>query len=268
MITFNNKNVAKIEGFQFQFIQNLNPECDNTGQIKQFMPQLRYAKSSTSQLNPYGKGPFCKFAISSKWANQSGVYVLLCDEELLYIGECINLHNRFNSGYGNISPANCYQGRQHTNCKINTMILKHYLNGQEVSLYFHKTNNYKSLENALKFKLDPPFNGPSKVRSQLNNISKHTSKKGGKNMNEKNSHGEITITANAVKHIEDKLDKGKALGFFSVVLRTGTIMRELNLTGNSLAKNAMRKIKKYNFVERHTKTKGLSSTIEFEYILH
>lgn len=159
MIIFHDRNFVEIGGFQFRFVQELNPERDNTGQIKQFMPQSNYEHSSTSKLNIHGGGPFCKFSISSKWAGYSGVYALFSDEELLYIGECIDLYKRYYMGYGNISPRNCFQGGQSTNCKINAMVLDQYLNGKKVSLYFYETGEYKRVESTLLSKLNPQYNG-------------------------------------------------------------------------------------------------------------
>ena len=163
MTIFHDRNSVEMEGYQFRFVQELNPERDSTGQIKQFMPQSDYAQSSTSKLNPHGKGPFCRFSISSKWIGHSGVYALFSDEKLLYIGECIDLYKRYYMGYGNISPRNCFQGGQPTNCKINTMVLRQYLNGEKVSLYFYETGDYKSIENILLLNFNPPYNGTKKL---------------------------------------------------------------------------------------------------------
>jgi len=159
MITLYNK-IIEIEDYTFEFVQELSPKCDAAGQIEQFMPQSNYAKSSTSKLNPHGGSSFCKFSISPRWSGYSGVYALFNDnEKLLYIGECVDLRSRFNAGYGNISPKNCYQGGQPTNCKINKMVLNKYLNGEKVLLYFYETADYKRIENHLIYKLKPPFNG-------------------------------------------------------------------------------------------------------------
>ena len=38
------------------------------------------------------------------------------------MGECANLSVRFNAGYGNISPKNCFKGGQETNCRLNNLL--------------------------------------------------------------------------------------------------------------------------------------------------
>jgi hypothetical protein len=159
VIKFRDADLVEIYNFEFRFTQELNPERDSMGQIRQFLPQSNYSQSSTSKLNPHGKGPFCKFSISSRWVGHSGVYALFSDEKLLYIGECVDLYNRYYMGYGNISPRNCFQGGQPTNCKINTMVLHQYLNGKKVTLYFHETDDYKRIKSILLRKLNPPYNG-------------------------------------------------------------------------------------------------------------
>lgn len=180
MIYFDGDKEVRIENLVFVLVQELNPDRDSTGQIKQFMPQSRYYKSETSKLHSYGHGPFCEFYISSDWAGRRGVYALFCDETLLYIGETVDLQRRFNTGYGNISPINCFQGGQPTNCKINTMVLNQYLSGKKVLLYFYETDDYKRIESSLFRKLSPPYNGSTTYLTvtpqplRLNHINTNT----------------------------------------------------------------------------------------------
>jgi hypothetical protein len=70
-----------------------------------------------------------------------------------------NFAQRFNQGYGIIAPKNCYIGGQSTNCKINSMILRKYVCGEHVYLYFHQTSEYASIESELIQALAPPYNG-------------------------------------------------------------------------------------------------------------
>ncbi len=165
MIKALNTNLLELEGFQFHYIQELVPERDECGKIKEFMPQSRYDKSATTRLNAYGNGPFCRFSIHSKWAGYSGVYSLFSGNDLLYIGLCVDLYKRFNMGYGNISPRNCYEAGQATNCKINKMILTQYHNRNKVSLYFHRTDDYKLIESLLIRTLKPPYNGYGTIKT-------------------------------------------------------------------------------------------------------
>ena len=158
MIKFHGKQSVEIEGFRFEFVQELEPERDDTGKIKEFRPQKRYKNEAMSKPHAHGKGSFCKFSISSEWKGRCGVYALFRDKELLYIGECRDLTVRFNSGYGNISPKNCFPGGQLTNCKINKMVLNEYLNDEKVALYFYEMDDYKAVEKKLIAILEPPHN--------------------------------------------------------------------------------------------------------------
>ncbi|MPM05586.1 hypothetical protein SDC9_51876 [bioreactor metagenome] len=159
-----------ILGYPFQFVQELEPERNFRGEFKQYHPQTSYKKQQSSGLHKYGQGPFCHFSITAKpYSFVSGVYALFDSEQLLYVGQTVNFAQRFNVGYGNISPRNCYVGGQSTNCKINAMVLQKYLDGEKVYLYFLKTRNYDQIEHELINHLKPPYNEsdiPSLVTSQ------------------------------------------------------------------------------------------------------
>ena len=88
----------------------------------------------------------------------SGVYVLTVDEEPRYVGECANFSARFNAGYGNISPKNCFEGGQETNCRLNSLLYSAALAGQQVSLWFYQTRDYKTVEFASRRALRPVWN--------------------------------------------------------------------------------------------------------------
>jgi hypothetical protein len=51
------------------------------------------------------------------------------------VGECANLSARFNTGYGNISPKNCFKGVQETNCRLNNLLYSAIVVGQRISLW-------------------------------------------------------------------------------------------------------------------------------------
>jgi hypothetical protein len=74
------------------------------------------------------------------------------------VGECANLSKRFNMGYGNISPKNCFKGGQETNCHLNNLLYAAILAGQRISLWFFQTTDYKLVEVALRSTLSPPWN--------------------------------------------------------------------------------------------------------------
>lgn len=146
-------------GYPFRFVAEIKPDRNINGKFRQYLPHVLYEKQLTSNLHQYGLGPFCNFTVSKDWQGLSGVYALCDTRGLLYIGQCIDLVQRFNAGYGNISPRNCYKGGQSTNCKINAMILKKYLGGDKVYLYFYNTNDYDRVEHKLINSFRPLYNG-------------------------------------------------------------------------------------------------------------
>jgi len=103
-----------------------------------------------------GDGAFCKFTIEA--GNWSGVYLWVVNNEIIYIGETENLHKRYNAGFGQISPRNCFQGGQSTNCKMNKVVLDKSEKGQFIDLYFLETQNYKQVELELLRIIDTPYN--------------------------------------------------------------------------------------------------------------
>lgn len=151
--------VIHIEQFPFCYVCDIEPERGPEGNILEFMPQSRYMSAATSRLNPHGKGPFCKFKFPSEFPF-AGVYALTVSDRVTYIGECVNLSTRWGLGqYGSIQPKNCYVGGQSTNCKINNRVLESCRAGHRVQLWFHRTNNHKPLEQMLRAKLRPEWNG-------------------------------------------------------------------------------------------------------------
>ena len=136
-------------GYRFKFIQSLIPETDEQGRAIKFYPQNEY--KGNRKLHRYGNGAFCRFNVNA--GNVAGVYLLVCDAELLYIGQTCNLQQRFNDSrfgsYGFTTPAACYEGGQSTNCKINQLVLKLFERGLPVNLYFLQTHQHKQIERML-----------------------------------------------------------------------------------------------------------------------
>jgi hypothetical protein len=57
----------------------------------EFTPQARYGK--VSSLHRYGTGPFCKFRVTGLHGS-SGVYLLISDGTVVYVGRAVNLQKR------------------------------------------------------------------------------------------------------------------------------------------------------------------------------
>lgn len=138
----------EIDGTEFRFVCDLKLKVGADGQVASLMPQRRYKNVKNLPLNAYGGGPFCKFRVPGRF-NERGVYALVVGGSVKYIGECVSISSRFNSGYGNISPRNCFKDGQETNCRINVLIRAEAIQGRKVELYFHGTSEHKQLEKQL-----------------------------------------------------------------------------------------------------------------------
>ena len=146
-----------LNSLEFCYICDLEPERNQGGAISELCPQHRFDNHQALPLNRYGSGPFCKFRIPNS-IEVCGVYAILVDGVLKYIGECQNLSTRYNMGYGNISPRNCFRGGQETNCRVNNLILRSKKSNSRVTLWFHKSVGYKDIERILRANLQPQWN--------------------------------------------------------------------------------------------------------------
>ena len=147
-----------LDGYRFAMRTRIQPEMDPNGHIQRFMPQEHYAKAADRRLNPHGGGPFCRFSAPGLPASP-GVYGLTIDGEVVYVGKTVNFAQRWGSrGYGRISPANCFEGGQPTNCKINHGILLAAQDGQSVEVWINEEGDPGRVENRLIRSLKPRWN--------------------------------------------------------------------------------------------------------------
>lgn len=153
--TIKNKSILKVCGYEFYFVQQLIPELEN-GQVKEYAPQMAYVNRSNLPLGPNGSGTFCRFSIHAPAV--SGVYLWVVDGKIIYIGETVNLLQRFNAGYGYISPRNCYAHGQSTNCKMNKVVMEYFKKGKIIDLYFLQTEDYKQTELTLLHSIHTKYN--------------------------------------------------------------------------------------------------------------
>jgi hypothetical protein len=144
--------------YGFAFIATLAPQRDASGRMTEVSPQDAYQQAATARLHKYGHGTFCKFRIAVP-KGLMGVYAFVVDGAVRYIGECADLGKRFNMGYGNISPRNCYAGGQPTNCKINRWVFDMAQADRRVDVYFYPTPDRHRVEAQLIARYAPPLNG-------------------------------------------------------------------------------------------------------------
>ncbi len=151
-----NDKTITLNNYIFKFVNILNPECDLNGKIISYSPQERYNNKKQLPLNKNGEGSFCKFKLAIEPI--SGVYLWVADNQIIYIGEASNLSKRFNMGYGNISPKNCFKNGQSTNCKMNKIVKEYYEKNILIEIYAYYTKEYKKIEKELIIKYSPKFN--------------------------------------------------------------------------------------------------------------
>ncbi len=151
----------------FSHVCEIVPRTDTLKNIIEFFPQERYENKDNNKLNKYGVGPFCKFTIDKKFSNKTGVYILTVRYDIRYVGECDDFYKRYDMGYGNISPRNCFDGGQPTNCRINSNILSSIKSNNSVNLYFLETQERFKIEYELIQSQKPIWNKTSGKPSKI-----------------------------------------------------------------------------------------------------
>lgn len=123
-----------------------------------YLCEYSYVIAAEQRLNSHAAGPFCRFKLPAAPA-APGVYAILIDGKLKYIGRCEQLSARFgSSGYGSISPRNLHSDGQVTNCKLNSRILLTAKDGGIAQVWFHNTQDFEALESTLNRDLKPEWN--------------------------------------------------------------------------------------------------------------
>ena len=146
----------RIGRYEFDFVETIELIKGEDNNVA-YEPQQRYKKAKETPLHEYGSGEFCKFKLNYA-KNVAGVYAWVINDNVIYIGEATNFKKRFNMGYGNISPKNCYKGGQKTNCKMNKVVLEEYKNNNSIDIYFLETPNYKEIEKELLLSFSTKYN--------------------------------------------------------------------------------------------------------------
>jgi hypothetical protein len=148
----------RVGGYLFEFAAVIEPDRNRAGKVQEYLPQREYVNKKRLSLHRYGSGPFCRFHIPSGF-NKAGVYAITVGEKVVYIGECQNLSARYSeTGYGSISPRNCFEGGQQTNCRINNLILQMARKRKLIELWFFETDDRMTVEAKLIQSLRPAWN--------------------------------------------------------------------------------------------------------------
>jgi hypothetical protein len=143
-----------ILGYEFWLVGELVIERDAHGRLLQYS----HALPPDVRPNPFSAGPFCRFGLSAA-PHAAGVYAIIVDGTIQYIGECVDLAKRFGStGYGLISPRNCHHDGQSTNCRLNSRVLAAAATGVASEVWFRLSDDRHALEASLIAELGPAWN--------------------------------------------------------------------------------------------------------------
>lgn len=143
-----------LDKIAFNLVCPIEPLRRADGQIEEIVfPQCAEGRAP----HKYGSGSFCRFDIPDGYREAEGVYVLLCDRKVMYVGECEDLSNRYR-GYGHVSQRMTQVGGQPTNCRINHLIFESMQRGSQVELYFHPSRDRMNLESFLIERFAPAWN--------------------------------------------------------------------------------------------------------------
>jgi len=216
-----------LAGHTFLYVGEIEPLRSPEGRIIVDQPYRRSTLYPEHQPHHDGEGPFCRFKIPTTWSGKTGVYLIMMDGQPMYAGECVDLAGRFNSGYGNISPRNCFPGGQPTNCRLNRLILEAAQNHRSINLYFHPTSRHKEVEKELLRAVVPPWNrqssGGSKTVTLIAQRSLLNTTCGGKNMK--------TILADQIRDFAFRryIEPARKQGQKTVTIRAGDVHSEMRL---------------------------------------
>lgn len=123
-----------------------------------YRPQLQYnnVKHYPYLENVDDNTKFCKF--KPNLPDVSGLYIWVVNDEIVYIGEAVSLKDRFNNGYGQISPRNCFKGGQSTNIRMNMYALSEYEKNNHIDIYICESTNHVALETELLKRINTKCN--------------------------------------------------------------------------------------------------------------
>lgn len=146
--------IAEAIGFQLTALTIYFLESNIVG-----IPQ-RYDNAKNLPLNKYGSSKFCKFKVSGVDLNHGGIYVFVVNGKVKYVGKTNQtFEKRFSAnGYGSISPRNCFEGGQSTNCKLNAQMNNWYNNKDKIEIYITTDKLSETQINNLEDSLLATFN--------------------------------------------------------------------------------------------------------------
>lgn len=130
-------------GYEFETVSRLVPDRTDGGVVAVSVPQREYDANEERSVHPDGWGPFCRFELPSDRASRPGVYLVTVDDEAVYVGEASDVGERFTDGYGDVAPADCFEGGDRRACRVNTAVFHAVRAGRDVHVHVHSTADFE-----------------------------------------------------------------------------------------------------------------------------
>jgi hypothetical protein len=86
------------------------------------------------------------------------VYVVVSNNEVVFIGGCDDLYDKFHFQFGHIQPRDCYSGGHPEQCRINRLIMNEAKAGHSLKLYFLESDSRDARVSELVRTLKPKWN--------------------------------------------------------------------------------------------------------------
>ena len=118
-------------------------------------PQDRFKNPKGYSLAPENDVFYCSFNVAAP--KRSGIYLILINGKIVYIGRAKCLHNRLSLQYGRVSPRHPYAGGQIQKCRTNAKINSAICKGEYVTVEWKVCSDYIEQEKLL---LSEPSNRP------------------------------------------------------------------------------------------------------------
>ncbi|MEI6406995.1 MAG: hypothetical protein WCO85_05645 [Actinomycetes bacterium] len=150
----------QIGDYEFSLASSIDIRRNSDGSPILKYPHLEYDNKNGLQLLDSGVGPFVLLRLSPPPPDMTGVYsVVQNGTQVMYIGRAEkSIRQRWRSGASTISPRNCFQGGQSTNCHLNIVIHQSIIDGHRLELFVLLTPDFDLIETGLIAKLQPPWN--------------------------------------------------------------------------------------------------------------
>ena len=110
-------------------------------------PQDRFRNPKSYLLHSSHDVFYCAFKVNAP--RKAGIYRILVDGGLVYIGRAADLKNRLSTQYGNVSPRHPFAGGQLQKCRTNAKINDALCRGKRVVIHWEVCNDYIAKERDL-----------------------------------------------------------------------------------------------------------------------